>query len=56
LYEPHPDNLARIEKEQMRMRALNDECQAAIASILERENIEARIVFYPVPGKKQQLR
>lgn len=47
MYEPHKDNRELIEAENRRMTQLNDECQVEIEGILKRENLNARIVFYP---------
>ena len=47
MYEVHKDNKERVEREIRREKAVNVECQAAISHILERENLDARIVFYP---------
>lgn len=47
MYEVHKDNKERVEREVRREKVIHAECQAAISHILEREGLDARIVFYP---------
>lgn len=43
----HKDNKDRVESEERRMRSLSRECLDKIEHILNRENLDARIIFYP---------
>jgi hypothetical protein len=43
----HKDNMDRINREKSRIAAIEERCQEAIREILDEENLDARIVFYP---------
>jgi hypothetical protein len=49
----HKDNLERVNRENSRIAAVEERCQEAIHEILDEENLEARIVFYPAHPKSQ---
>lgn len=47
MHEVHKDNKDRVETENQRVRSIRHECLIEIDHILERENLNARVVFYP---------
>jgi hypothetical protein len=43
----HKSNRARIVEEMRHMKRVNTECQELLRPVMRRENLQARVVFYP---------